>query len=77
MLKTYSVSPRRQRILGECLLISSLPGNAFRMLVELRGLLSDSTFVLEAIPGKPDIKDQKLVFFLSVYQVDRDNDIII
>ena len=31
------------RILGECLLISSLPGKAKRMLVESRGLPSDST----------------------------------
>ena len=39
-----------------CLLISSLPGKTLRTLVELRGLPSDSTCVLEAEPGKLDIK---------------------
>ena len=34
-------------ILGECLLISSLPGNALRMLVESRGLQFTSWFTLQ------------------------------
>ena len=45
-----------ERILGECLLISSLPGKASITLVESRGLLSDSTCVLKTEPGKLDIK---------------------
>ena len=36
-------------MLGECLLISSLPGKAFRTLVEL----SNSTSVLKVEPSKP------------------------
>ena len=46
----------KYRILNECLLISSLPGKASRKLGESRGLLSDSTCILEAEPGKLDIK---------------------
>ena len=37
-----------QRILGECLLISSLPGKASRTLVDM---LNDSTCVLKAESG--------------------------
>ena len=37
-------------------MISSLPGKALRMLVELRGLPSESTRVLDAEPAKLDIK---------------------
>ena len=37
-------------------MISSLSGKALRMLVELRGLPSDSTSFLIAEPGKLDIK---------------------
>ena len=48
----------RERILGECRLILSLPGKALRALVESRGLPSDSTCVS---------KDASLVFCLSVY----------
>ena len=44
------------RILGSCLLIPSLPGKALRMLVESRGLPRDSICVLDAEPGKLDIK---------------------
>ena len=36
-------------------MISSLLGKALVTLVEKRGLPSDSTYVLEAEPGKPDI----------------------
>ena len=43
-------------IVGECLLISSLPGKALRMHVESRGLLSDSTCIIKTKPGKLDIK---------------------
>ena len=42
--------------MDECLLISSLPGEASRTLVESRGLPSDITSILEAKPGKLDIK---------------------
>ena len=42
--------------MGGCPLISSLPGKASRMLVESRGLPSDSTCVHQAKPGKLDIK---------------------
>ena len=45
-----------QRILGESLLILRLPGKASRTLVELKGLLRDSTCFLIAEPGKLDIK---------------------
>ena len=51
--------PIYKRILGEGLLISSLPGKALRKLLTSRGLLSESTFVLEAEPGKLDIKRHK------------------
>ena len=47
------------RILGMCLYISSLPDKASRTLVGSRGMSSDSTCVLEAEPGKPDIKRRK------------------
>ena len=40
-------------------MISSLPGKALRMLVEPRGLPSDSTCVLEAEHGKHDTKGRK------------------
>ena len=39
-----------QRILGECLLISSLPGLVLRTLVALLSETSDSTNILEAEP---------------------------
>ena len=56
-----------QRILGECLLISSLPSKALRTLVESRGLPSDSTCVLEAEPGKLDIKRlEPCILFISL-----------
>ena len=37
-------------------LISGLPGEALRTLVESRGLPSDSTWVLKDEPGRVDIK---------------------
>ena len=50
-----------------CLLISSLPGKAFRTLVESRGLPSDSTYVFENEPGKLDIKRRKpAILFISL-----------
>ena len=48
----------------ECLLISSLPGFAFRKRVE--SLPSDSPRSLKAKSGRLDIKDTNLVFYLSV-----------
>ena len=53
----------------ECLLISSLTGKALRVLVESRGLPSDSTSILKAEPGKLDINDANLVFYLSDYKL--------
>ena len=41
---------------GECLLISSLPGEAWRTIVQSRGLPSDSTCDLKTEPGKLNIK---------------------
>ena len=60
--------PYIYRILGECLLKSSLPGNAWRTLVDIASLPSNLTCVLEAKPDKLDIKRCKLVFYSSVYQ---------
>ena len=59
----------KYKIPGECLLISSLPGKASRTLVESRGLPSDSTCVLEAEPGKLDIKLCELGFLFICLQV--------
>ena len=58
-----------KRILGDCLLIHCLPGRASRTLVELRGLLGDSTCVHKAEASKLDIKAANLVFYLSVYKL--------
>ena len=56
-----------QRILGEYLFISSLPGKALRMLVESRGLPSDSSCILKAEPGKLDIKRREPgILFISL-----------
>ena len=46
------------RIQGLRLLISSLPGSAFRMYVELNAL----TGILVALPGNLDVKRHHLVF---------------
>ena len=55
------------RILGECLLISSLPGKALRMLVDITRLDKRSTCVLKAQPGKLVIKRRKTsVLFISL-----------
>ena len=45
-----------KRILGECLLISSLPGKVLRTLADIARLASDSTSVLKPEPGKLDTK---------------------
>ena len=56
--------------LGECLLISSLPGKASRTLVDIARLASDSTCPLEAELGKLDIKRREPgILFISL-QVD-------
>ena len=44
------------RIPGPCLLVSSLPGSASRRHVQSLGKPQYSTSVLEALPGKLDIK---------------------
>ena len=51
------------RIPGLRLLISSLPGSASRTHVESLGKPGDLTSVLEALPGKLDIKRQTLTLF--------------
>ena len=59
-LGTYRIyakkAPFKKRKLGECILMSCLPGKASRTLVESRDLPSHSTCVLEAKPGKLDIE---------------------
>ena len=51
-------------------MISSLPGKASRMLVESRGLLSESICFLEAEPGTNEIsKDANLVVLFISLQV--------
>ena len=44
------------RILGEHLLISSLPGKALRTFVDIARLVERSTWVLKAKPGKFDTR---------------------
>ena len=56
-----------QRILGECRLISNLPGKASKTLVESRGLPSDSICVLEGELGKLDIKIGKKAKIRNLY----------
>ena len=52
------------RILGECLLISSLPGKALRTHVDIARL---ATCVLNAKPGKLDIKRREPgILFISL-----------
>ena len=47
--------------------MSSLPGKASRTLVESRGLPSDSTYVIQAEPGKLDIKRREPgILFISL-----------
>ena len=48
-------------------MISILPGNALRTLVDIEGLPSDSTCVLKAEPGKLDIKRGKPGILSTVY----------
>ena len=55
-LKRKAICKLINRIPGLHLLISSLPGLALRTLAESLGELHDSTSILEALPGKLDIK---------------------
>ena len=55
-----------QRILGESILILSLPCKALRMFVESQGLPSDSTCVHKAEPVKLDIKKTPHIMFISL-----------
>ena len=50
-------------------LISSLKGMTLRLLVELRGLQSDLTRILEAEPGKHDIKRHEPGILFISYQL--------
>ena len=59
LLVTYLAA--KKRILGECLLISSLLGKALRMLVESRGLPSSKPSLVNLIT-----KVANLVFYLSL-----------
>ena len=57
-------------MLGECLLISSLPGNASRMLVDIARLAErkphDSTCIINAEPGKLNIKRcEPVIIFIN------------
>ena len=65
--KITIINPDIYGILGECPLISSLPGKALRTLVEWLGLPSDSTCVLEAEPDKLGIK--RLETWYSIHQI--------
>ena len=54
-------------MLGECLLISSLPGRSSSTHVESRGLTSDSTCVLKDKHGKLDVKIREPgILFISL-----------
>ena len=54
-------------MLGECHLISSLPGKALRTLVDIARLAHISTCVLKAEPDKLDIKRSDLgILFISL-----------
>ena len=48
--------PRYRKKLGECLLISSLPGKASRTLVDIARLAEQINSLLKAKPGKLDIE---------------------
>ena len=57
-----------KRLLGECLLISSLPGKALRMLVDI-ARLAERFYMRYQSPSLVNLisKDANLVFYLSVY----------
>ena len=57
-LKSEPTCKLINRIPASRLLISSLPNLASRMQIEFLGKPRDSTSVLEALPGKLDIKRQ-------------------
>ena len=63
-LKSVSTCKLINRIPGSCHLISSLPGSALRTHVESLCKPRDSTSILKALPGKLDIKDTHLVFYI-------------
>ena len=50
-------------------MISSSPGKAWRTLVESQGLPSDSTRVLETLPGELDIKRHSLSILYILGQI--------
>ena len=57
--------------LGECLLISGLPGKALRMLVDITRLAERFNLVLKAEPGKLDIKRREPgILFISLLIVE-------
>ena len=59
-LKSETMGKLINRILGECLLISSLPGSVLRTHVESLGKHRDFNMRSQAVPGKLDIKRHSL-----------------
>ena len=59
-------------ILGECLFISSLPGKASRLLVDIARLAKQLFNMCSQKPSLVNLisKDANLVFYFSAYQVD-------
>ena len=55
-LKSKQIGKLINKIPDLRLLISSLPGSAWRMRVDLLGKSGDSTSILKALPSKIDIK---------------------
>ena len=67
-LKSEPTCKLKNRIPGSHLLVSSLPGSASRTHVESLGKPLDSTSILEALPGKIDIKRHShSILYLHVY----------
>ena len=56
-------------ILGECLLISSLPGKASKILVESPGLPSHSTYIAKPSLVNLISNDGNLVLYISVLKL--------
>ena len=68
ILKSEPIGKLRNRILGSHLLISSLPDLISRTHVESHSKPRNSTSILEAMPGKLDIKKQKpSILYIHVY----------
>ena len=70
MYVEYMITHALYRLLGECLLISSLPGKTLRMLVDIARLAErfNMRFQSQAFVNLKS-KDANLVFYLSVYPI--------